>query len=187
MKSSLQIKYEKEIVPVLMKKFNYTSVMEVPKIEKIVINMTAGKEVSNSKAIEEVQNELMFITGQKPLTVIAKKSNASFKLREGMPMGGKVTMRRERMWTFLNELINVSIPRIRDFRGVNPKAFDGRGNYSLGIKEQIIFPEISFDKIRRIKGLDVIIVTTAKTDEESFELLKLLGMPFVKVQSTNNR
>ena len=182
MKSSLEIKYDQEIVPALIKKFNYTSIMQVPKVEKIIINMTAGKEVSNSKAIEEVINELTLITGQKPLTVIAKKSNASFKLREGMAMGGKVTMRRERMWTFLYELINISIPRIRDFRGVNPKAFDGQGNYALGVKEQIIFPEISFDKIRRIKGLDVIIVTTAKTDEEAFELLKLLGMPFAKVQ-----
>ena len=181
-KSKLQIKYEKEIVPALIKEFGYTSVMEVPRIEKIVVNMTAGKEVSNSKAVEEVQNELALITGQKPLVVKAKKSNASFKLREGMAMGGKVTMRKHRMWTFLDELINVSIPRIRDFRGVNPKAFDGRGNYSLGIKEQIIFPEISFDKIRRIKGLDVIIVTTAKSDQESFALLKLLGMPFTKAQ-----
>lgn len=180
MKSALQLKYEKEIVPALTKQFNYTSVMEVPRIEKIVVNMTAGKEVSNSKAVEEVLNELALITGQKPLVVRAKKSNASFKLREGMNMGGKVTMRRTRMWTFLDELINVSIPRIRDFRGVNPKAFDGRGNYSLGVKEQIIFPEISFDKIRKIKGLDVIIVTTAKTDNEAFELLKLLGMPFAK-------
>lgn len=182
MKSLLQVKYEQEVVPALIKEFGYTSKMQVPRIEKIVINMTAGKEVSNSKAIEEVQNELMLITGQKPMTVIAKKSNASFKLREGMAMGGKVTMRKTRMWTFLNELINVSIPRIRDFRGVNPKAFDGRGNYALGIKEQIIFPEISFDKIRRIKGLDVIIVTTAKTDQETFALLKLLGMPFAKAQ-----
>lgn len=181
MKSVLQVKYENEIVPALIKEFGYTSKMEVPRIEKIVVNMTAGKEVSNSKAVEEVQNELALITGQKPMTVFAKKSNASFKLREGMPMGGKVTMRKNRMWTFLNELINVSIPRIRDFRGVNPKAFDGRGNYSLGIKEQIIFPEISFDKIRRIKGLDVIIVTTAKTDKETFALLKMLGMPFAKV------
>lgn len=180
MKSVLQMKYEKDVVPALIKEFGYTSIMEVPKIEKIVINMTAGREISNSKAIEEVHNELALITGQKPLTVIAKKSNASFKLREGMPMGGKVTMRKNRMWTFLSELINVSIPRIRDFRGVNPKGFDGRGNYALGIKEQIIFPEISFDKIRRIKGLDVIIVTTAKSDKESFALLKLLGMPFAK-------
>lgn len=181
MKSTLHVKYEKEIVPALIKKFNYSSIMQVPRIEKIVVNMTAGREVSNSKAVEEVQNELSLITGQKPLVVKAKKSNASFKLREGMSMGGKVTMRKERMWTFLDELINVSIPRIRDFRGVNPKAFDGRGNFSLGVKEQIIFPEISFDKIRKIKGLDVIIVTSAKTDEEAFEFLKLLGMPFAKV------
>lgn len=182
MKSALQIKYENEVVPALIKEFGYTSKMQVPRIEKIVVNMTAGKEISNSKAVEEVQNELALITGQKPMVVVAKKSNASFKLREGMAMGGKVTMRKERMWTFLNELINISIPRIRDFRGVNPKAFDGRGNYSLGIKEQIIFPEISFDKIRKIKGLDVIIVTTSKTDKETFALLKMLGMPFAKVQ-----
>lgn len=180
MKSSLQLKYENEIVPALIKEFGYTSKMQVPKITKIVVNMTAGKEVSNSKAVEEVQNELALITGQKPMVVKARKSNASFKLREGMVMGGKVTMRKERMWTFLSELINVSIPRIRDFRGVNPKAFDGHGNYSLGIKEQIIFPEISFDKIRKIKGLDVIIVTTAKSDQETFALLKMLGMPFAK-------
>lgn len=179
-KSVLQTKYEKEIVPALIKEFGYSSIMQVPRIEKVVINMTAGKEVSNSKAIEEVHNELSLITGQKPMTVIAKKSNASFKLREGMAMGGKVTMRKHRMWTFLNELINVSIPRIRDFKGVNPKAFDGRGNFALGIKEQIIFPEISFDKIRKIKGMDVIIVTSAKTDKETFALLKLLGMPFAK-------
>lgn len=182
MKSVLQMKYENEIIPALVKEFGYTSKMQVPKITKIVVNMTAGKEVSNLKAVEEVQNELSLITGQKPMVVKAKKSNASFKLREGMPMGGKVTMRKERMWTFLNELINVSIPRIRDFRGVNPKAFDGRGSYSLGIKEQIIFPEISFDKIRKIRGLDVIIVTTAKSDKETFALLKMLGIPFAKVQ-----
>ena len=182
MKSVLQIKYEKEVIPALIKEFGYTSIMEVPRIEKIVINMTVGKEVGNSKAVEEVHNELSLITGQKPLNVVAKKSNASFKLREGMSMGGKVTMRRNRMWTFLNELINISIPRIRDFHGVNPKAFDGHGNYALGIKEQIIFPEISFDKIRRIKGLDVILVTSAKTDQETFSLLKLLGMPFAKAQ-----
>lgn len=180
MKSELQLKYEKEIVPALMKEFGYKSIMQVPKIEKIVVNMTAGKEISNSKAVEEVINELTLITGQKPATVVAKRSNASFKLREGMNLGGKVTMRKERMWTFLDELINISIPRIRDFRGVNPKAFDGRGNYSLGIKEQIIFPEISFDKIRKVKGMDVIIVTSSKTDKETYALLKMLGMPFAK-------
>lgn len=176
----LNVKYKKEIVPVLMKQFKYKSIMEVPKIEKIIINMTAGREVTNSKAIEEVANEVQLITGQKPATVVARKSLASWKLREGMPMGSKATLRKDRMWSFLYELINVSIPRIRDFRGINPKAFDGRGNFAIGIKEQIIFPEISFDKIRKIKGLDIIIVTTAKTDEESYELLKQLGMPFAK-------
>ena len=181
MKSVLQTKYETEVVPVLIKEFGYTSKMQVPRIEKIVLNMTVGREVNNSKAVEEVHNELALIRGQKPALVVAKKSNASFKLREGMALGGKVTMRKTRMWSFLNELINVSIPRVRDFRGINPKAFDGRGNFALGIKEQIIFPEISFDKIRRIKGLDVIIVTSAKTDQETFMLLKLLGMPFAKV------
>ncbi|MGL5357450.1 MAG: 50S ribosomal protein L5 [Metamycoplasmataceae bacterium] len=179
-KSKLYLKYEKEIVPNLIQKFNYTSKMQVPKIEKIVLNMTAGREVTNSKAIEEVMNELTLISGQKPASTTARKSLASWKLREGMPMGGKVTLRKEKAWFFLYELINVSIPRIRDFRGLSPKTFDGRGNYSMGIKEQIIFPEISFDKIRKIKGLDVIIVTTAKTDKEALALLQELGMPFIK-------
>ncbi|WP_426461100.1 50S ribosomal protein L5 [Mycoplasma hafezii] len=172
--------YKEKVVPALQEKYNYSSIMEVPRIEKIVINMTAGKEVSNSKAIEEVLNELTQITGQKPFQTRAKKSNASWKLREGMPMGGKVTLRRDRMWDFLEKLINVAMPRIRDFRGANPKAFDGRGNYALGIKEEIIFPEIEFDKIRRIKGLDVLIVTTANTDKEAKSLLELLGVPFDK-------
>ncbi|MGL4343062.1 MAG: 50S ribosomal protein L5 [Metamycoplasmataceae bacterium] len=179
-KSKLQIRYEKEIVPMLMKEFNYSSVMEVPRIEKIVLNMTAGREVTNSKDIEEVHNELSLISGQKPATTVAKKSLASWKLREGMPMGGKVTLRREKAWSFLYELINVSIPRIRDFRGISPKSFDGRGNFAIGIKEQIIFPEISFDKVRKIKGLDIIIVTNAKTDKEAYSLLEKLGMPFNK-------
>ncbi|NQZ29026.1 MAG: 50S ribosomal protein L5 [Mycoplasmatales bacterium] len=178
--TTLKEKYNNEVVKALQEKFNYKSSMQLPKIEKIVINQTAGNEVSNSKAIEEVLKELEAITGQKPLATIAKKSNASFKLREGMAMGGKVTLRRDRMWEFLNKLISVAIPRIRDFRGVNDKAFDGRGNFSLGIKEQIIFPEIDFDKIRKVRGMDIIIVTSAKTDEEAKELLKLLGMPFVK-------
>lgn len=180
MSSVLKQKYEKEIVPALMKEFKYKSVMQVPRIEKIILNMTAGREVTNSKAIEEVMNELALIAGQKPTQTVARKSLASWKLREGMPMGGKVTLRRERAWNFLYELINVSIPRIRDFRGISTKSFDGRGNFALGIKEQIIFPEIFFDKIRRIKGLDVIIVTSAKNDEEALSLLKKLGMPFVK-------
>lgn len=178
--NTLKEKYNKEVKQALVDEFGYSSVMEIPKIEKIVLNMTAGREVTDKKAIEEVHNELALISGQKPYFTVAKKSLASWKLREGMPMGGKVTLRKDKMWEFLLKLINVTIPRIRDFRGVNPKAFDGRGNYSLGIKEQIIFPEISFDKIRKIKGLDVIIVTTAKTDKEAKFLLTKLGMPFAK-------
>lgn len=172
--------YDTKVVKELINIYKYSSVMQVPKIEKIVLNMTAGKEVSNSKAIEEVINELTIISGQKPFETKAKKSNASWKLREGMPMGGKVTLRRSRMWDFLEKLINVAMPRIRDFRGANPKSFDGRGNYMLGIKEEIIFPEIEFDKIRRIKGLDVQIITTAKTNKEARSLLELIGLPFVK-------
>lgn len=164
----------------LQKQFNYKSAMQIPRIEKIVLNMTAGNEVTNSKAIEEVSNELMAIAGQKPTQTVAKKSLASWKLREGMPMGSKVTLRREKMWSFLAKLIEVALPRVRDFRGLSPKSFDGRGNYAIGIKEEIIFPEISFDKIRKLKGLDVIIVTSAKTNEEAHALLKSLGMPFGK-------
>lgn len=176
--NSLQTKYNNEVKQALQAKFNYKSSMEIPRIEKIVLNMTAGNEVTNSKAIEEVANDLAVISGQKPATTVAKKSLASWKLREGMPMGSKVTLRRDNMWNFLDKLVNITIPRIRDFRGVNDKAFDGRGNFSLGIKEHIIFPEIDFDKVRKIKGLDVIIVTSAKTNEEAKELLRLLGMPF---------
>ncbi|MGZ9800549.1 50S ribosomal protein L5 [Mycoplasma sp. AC1221] len=172
--------YVKKAVPALKEKYQYSSIMQVPRIEKIVLNMTAGKEVSNSKSIDEVLNELTIISGQKPFQTKAKKSNASWKLREGMPMGGKVTLRRGRMWDFLEKLIHVAMPRIRDFRGANPRAFDGRGNFALGIKEEIIFPEIEFDKIRRIKGLDVLIVTTANTDAEARSLLELLGVPFEK-------
>ncbi len=177
---TLKEKYNNEVRNALKTKFKYKSSMQIPTIEKIIINQTAGNEVSNSKAIEEVLKELEAITGQKPLATKAKSSLASFKLREGMPMGGKVTLRRDRMWDFLNKLISIAIPRIRDFRGVNPNAFDGRGNFSLGIKEQIIFPEIDFDKVRKIRGMDVIVVTSAETDEEARELLTLLGMPFVK-------
>lgn len=172
--------YLEKAVPALKEKYQYKSVMQVPRIEKVVINMTAGKEVSNSKAIEEVLNELTLITAQKPYQTVAKKSNASWKLREGMPMGGKVTLRRDKMWDFLEKLINVAMPRIRDFRGANPKAFDGRGNFALGVKEEIIFPEIEFDKIRRIKGMDVLIVTSAKTNKEAKSLLELIGVPFEK-------
>ena len=174
----LKNKYNNEVKAALQAKFNYKSTMQTPKIEKIVLNMTAGNEVTNSKAIEEVELQLTAIAGQKPTTTVAKKSLASWKLREGMPMGSKVTLRGDRMWNFLEKLVDIVIPRIRDFRGVNPKAFDGRGNFSLGIKEQIIFPEIEFDKVRRIKGLDVIIVTSTDSDEEARELLSLLGMPF---------
>ncbi|ADM21849.1 50S ribosomal protein L5 [Mesomycoplasma hyorhinis] len=172
--------YNSKVKAALKEKFNYSSDMQIPRIEKIVLNMTAGKEVTNSKAIEEVMNEMSLISAQKPYQTVAKKSLASWKLRQGMPIGAKVTLRRDNMWDFLAKLINVSIPRIRDFRGVNPKAFDGRGNFSLGVKEMIIFPEISFDKIRKLKGLDVIIVTTAKTDKEARALLELLGIPFAK-------
>ncbi|QZE12146.1 50S ribosomal protein L5 [Mycoplasma sp. Ms02] len=172
--------YKEKAVPALLEKYGYKSVMQVPKIEKVVINMTAGREVSNSKAIEEVLNELTLISSQKPYQTVAKKSNASWKLREGMPMGGKVTLRRDKMWDFLEKLIHVAMPRIRDFRGANPKAFDGRGNFALGIKEEIIFPEIEFDKIRRIKGLDVLVVTSAQTDKEARTLLELIGLPFEK-------
>jgi len=180
MKTVLNTKYNEEIIPALMKEFKYSSIMEVPRIQKIILNMTAGREVANSKAIEEVQNELALISGQKPAETRARKSLASWKLREGMPMGGKVTLRKDKAWAFLYELINISIPRIRDFRGVNPKSFDGFGNFAIGIKEQIIFPSISFDKIRKIKGLDIIIVTSAKTDKEAHSLLEKLGMPFSK-------
>lgn len=178
--NELKKKYNTNVKKELQSKFKYQSVMQVPKIEKIVLNMTAGREVTNSKAIEEVMKELALISGQKPTTTTAKKSLASWKLREGMPMGGKVTLRGDRMWNFLQKLIDVVIPRIRDFRGVSSTAFDGHGNYSLGIKEHIIFPEIDFDKVRKIKGLDVIIVTSAETNEEAAELLTQLGMPFKK-------
>ena len=170
--------YKDEVVKKMQEKFNYKSSMEMPKLEKIVVNMTAGNEVTNSKAIEEVANELQAITGQKPATTVAKKSLASWKLREGMPMGSKVTLRGDRMYDFFGKLVNIVIPRVRDFRGINPRAFDGRGNFSFGVKEQIIFPEIDFDKVRRIRGLDVIVVTSAKTDDEARELLSLMGMPF---------
>ncbi|QSF13953.1 50S ribosomal protein L5 [Mycoplasma sp. Mirounga ES2805-ORL] len=177
---NLQDQYTKKIVPELMKRFKYSSIMEVPRLEKVMLNMTAGKEINNSKAIEEVLNELTQISGQKPFQTRAKKSNASWKLREGMPMGGKVTLRRSRMWDFVDKLINIAMPRIRDFRGASPRAFDGRGNYSLGVKEEIIFPEIQFDKLRKIKGLDVQFITTAKTNEEAKALLELIGIPFAK-------
>ncbi|MDD3129881.1 MAG: 50S ribosomal protein L5 [Candidatus Izemoplasmatales bacterium] len=171
-------KYRNEITPALMEKFNYSSIMESPKISKIVINIGVGDAVANPKVLDDAVNELTLITGQKPLVTRAKKSIATFKLREGMPIGCKVTLRGERMYDFLDKLISIALPRVRDFRGVNPKGFDGRGNYTLGVKEQLIFPEINYDKVSKIRGMDIVFVTTANTDQEAFELLKSFGMPF---------
>ena len=161
-----------------MDKFNYKNVMEIPKIEKVVINMGIGEAVANSKALDSAVADLTLIAGQRPVITKAKKSIAAFKLRQGIPIGTKVTLRGDRMYYFLDKLMNIALPRVRDFRGVNPTAFDGRGNYALGMKEQLIFPEIEYDKIDKVRGMDIIIVTTAKTDEEARELLRLLGMPF---------
>ena len=176
----LKERYETEIIKSLMTKFNYSSVMQVPKVEKIVLNIGVGDAVNNSKLLDDAVAELALITGQKPLITRAKKSIAGFKLREGMPIGCKVTLRGERMYEFLDKLVNISLPRVRDFRGVPKNSFDGRGNYTLGIKEQIIFPEINFDEVEKVRGMDIVIVTTAKTDEEGRELLAQLGMPFQK-------
>jgi large subunit ribosomal protein L5 len=170
--------YLKEVVPQLMKTFSYKNVMQVPRLDKITLNMGLGEAVANVKILDSAAEELTIIAGQKALITKARKSIATYKLREGMPIGVMVTLRRERMYEFLDKLVNVALPRVRDFRGVSAKAFDGRGNYALGIREQIIFPEINFDKIDKIKGLNVAIGTTAKTDEEGKELLRLLGMPF---------
>jgi large subunit ribosomal protein L5 len=170
--------YINEIVPKLMKDFNYKSVMEVPKVEKIVLNMGLGEAIQNVKILDSAVDELGVITGQKAVITKAKKSIATFKLREGMPIGAMVTLRKDRMYEFLDRLLNISIPRVRDFKGVSPKAFDGNGNFSMGVKEQLIFPEINYDKIDKIKGLNITIVTTAKNDEESRALLKYMGMPF---------
>jgi large subunit ribosomal protein L5 len=176
----LKEKYQKEITPALMSKFSYKSVMQAPKLEKIVINMGVGDAVSNSKALDVAVEELAQITGQKPVVTKAKKSIAGFRLREGMPIGAKVTLRGERMYQFLDKLVSVSLPRVRDFRGVSKKSFDGRGNYTLGVKEQLIFPEIDYDKVNKVRGMDIVIVTTANTDEEARELLSQFGMPFQK-------
>jgi large subunit ribosomal protein L5 len=176
----LRERFENEIKKSMTEKFNYSSVMQVPKIDKIVINMGLGEAVSNSKIIDEAVAELALITGQKPIVTRAKKSIAGFRLREGMPIGCKVTLRGARMYDFLDKLVNIALPRVRDFRGVSANAFDGRGNYTLGIKEQLIFPEIEFDKVSKVRGMDIVVVTTANTDEESRELLKELGMPFQK-------
>lgn len=176
----LQEKYKNEVVPQLMKDFGYTSLMEVPKIEKVVINVGVGDAIQNSKLLDEAVEEVAAITGQQPVVTKAKKSIANFKLREGMPIGCKTTLRSEKMYEFLDKLFNISLPRVRDFRGVSDTSFDGRGNYTLGVKEQIIFPEIDFDKVNRTRGMDVVIVTTAKTNEEARALLAGLGMPFKK-------
>ena len=176
----LQEKYNNSVKAELVNKFNYSSTMQIPRLEKIVVNMGVGDAVSNSKVLDDAVNELQAITGQKPVITKAKKSIASFKLREGMPIGCKVTLRGERMYEFLDKLVSISLPRVRDFHGVNDNAFDGRGNYTLGIKEQLIFPEINFDNIKKIRGMDIVIVTTANTDEEGRALLSLLGMPFYK-------
>jgi large subunit ribosomal protein L5 len=170
--------YDKEVVPALQKHFNYTNILQVPRLEKIVINMGLGEAMQNIKIIDSAVEEIAAIAGQRPIITKAKRSIAQFKLRAGMPIGCMVTLRKERMYEFLNRLINVALPRVRDFRGFSPHAFDGRGNYALGIKEQIIFPEINYDKIDKIKGMNIVIMTTAKTDEEGRELLKFLGMPF---------
>lgn len=174
----LKEQYEKEIVPALMKKFNYKSVMEVPKLDKIVINIGLGDVKENPKELENAIKDLEQITGQKPITTKSKKAIAAFKLRAGVPIGCKVTLRQGKMYDFANKLFNVALPRVRDFRGIPADSFDGRGNYSMGIKEQLIFPEIEYEKVDRVRGMDIIFVTTAKTDEEAKELLKLLGMPF---------
>ena len=176
----LREQYEKEVIPALMKKFNYKSVMEVPKIDKIVINIGLGDVKDNPKSLENAMNDLAQITGQKPIITKARKSIAAFKLREGVNIGCKVTLRRDKMYDFAYKLINVALPRVRDFRGLSANSFDGRGNYSMGVKEQLIFPEIEYDKVDKLRGMDIIFVTTAKTDEEAKELLTLLGMPFHK-------
>lgn len=179
----LEQKYKETVKPSLMKEFGYTSVMECPKLEKVVINLGVGDAITNPKALEEAVSELMQISGQKPVITKAKKSIANFKLREGMAIGTKVTLRGERMYDFLDKLFNISLPRVRDFHGVSTTAFDGRGNYTLGVKEQLIFPEINFDKVSKVRGMDVVIVTTAKTNKEAYELLAQLGMPFAKKEA----
>ncbi|MFC5559502.1 50S ribosomal protein L5 [Ureibacillus thermophilus] len=178
--SRLKEKYKNEVVPALMNKFGYKSIMQVPKVEKIVVNMGVGDAVQNSKALDAAVEELAIITGQKPVITRAKKSIAGFRLRAGMPIGAKVTLRGDRMYDFLDKLVSIALPRVRDFRGVSKKAFDGRGNYTLGVKEQLIFPEIDYDKISKVRGMDIVIVTTANSDEEARELLTQFGMPFQK-------
>ena len=177
---NLKTKYIEEVAPALMKKFEYKSVMQIPKLDKVVVNVGCGEARDNAKVLEAVVRDLTAITGQKAITTIAKKSVANFKVREGMPVGAKVTLRGDKMWEFLDRLFNVALPRVRDFHGINPNSFDGRGNYAMGVKEQLIFPEIEYDKIDKIRGMDVVICTTAETDEEARELLKLVGAPFAR-------
>ena len=178
--STLSNEYKNSIAPALMTKFSYKSVMQIPKLEKIVINVGAGEAKENSKVIDAILRDLSLITGQKAVPCRAKKSVANFKLREGIPIGAKVTLRGERMYEFVERLFNAALPRVRDFRGINPDSFDGRGNYAMGVKEQLIFPEIEYDKIDKVRGMDIIFVTTAKTDEEARELLTLMGAPFAR-------
>ncbi len=176
----MKIKYQEEVAPAMMKKFNYKSVMQIPRIDKVVINVGAGDARDNTKAIDAVVKDITAITGQKAVVTKAKKSVANFKLREGMPVGVKVTLRQNKMWEFLDRLFNIALPRVRDFHGISANSFDGRGNYALGIKEQLIFPEIDYDKIEKIRGMDIVICTTAASDEESRELLQLMGAPFIQ-------
>ncbi len=178
MKTAYMEQYEKEIVPALIRKFKYKNVMQVPKMTKIVLNVGLGEAIQNVKALDAASNDMALIAGQKPVITKASKSIASFKLRKGMPIGCMVTLRRERMYEFYQKLVTIVLPRVRDFRGVSGKSFDGRGNYTLGLKEQIIFPEIDYDKVDRARGMNITVATTAQTDEEAFELLKLMGMPF---------
>ena len=178
MAARLKEMYVKDVAPALMKKFEYKSVMQIPKLEKIVINVSTGEAITNSKSVDAIVSDLKQITGQTPVKCKAKKSVANFKLREGMIIGAKVTLRGERMYEFVDRLFNLALPRVRDFRGINPNSFDGRGNYSMGIKEQLIFPEIDYDKIDKVRGMDICFVTTANTDEEAKELLTLMGAPF---------
>ncbi len=178
MKTAYMQFYEKEVVPALMRRFKYKNVMQVPKLEKVVINMGLGEAIQNVKVLDAAANDITLISGQKPVITKAKKSIASFKLRTGMPIGCVVTLRRERMYEFFQKLVTIVLPRVRDFKGISPKSFDGRGNYTLGLREQIIFPEIEYDKVDKVRGMNITVATTARTDEEAFEFLKLMGMPF---------
>lgn len=180
MAARLKEAYKSEVAPALMKKFQYKSVMQIPELDKIVLNVGCGEARENSKVVDAIVNDIGIITGQKPIICRAKKSVANFKLREGMPIGVKVTLRGDKMYEFLDRFFNLALPRVRDFRGINPNSFDGRGNYAMGIKEQLIFPEIEYDKIDAVRGMDIIMVTTAQTDEEGRELLKLMGAPFAE-------